>query len=143
MNACIIGAAIALNHLNMEPKNVIRKKSKMSVKDAADKFAAILNQKGLTLYARIDQQAEAAKAGIVLNGIEFLLFGNPGKGGHVMVENPEAALDLPLKLLIWEDAQHQTWIGYNDPASLIERFSLKEQTAQLLNIEPLITLLLQ
>jgi len=127
----------------METPGIINKQSKSGVKDTTDKFEEILKQKGITIYARINQQAEAAKAGITLNNIEFLLFGNPGKGGYVMAENPEAALDLPLKLLVWEDAQRQTQISYNDPNSLIQRFSVTQQAAQLTNIEPLITLLLQ
>jgi len=141
--AGIIITAMALNTKLMETKNIISKKSTLGVKETSDKFEGILTQKGITIYARINQQAEAAKAGIVLRGIEFLLFGNPGKGGRVMAENPGAALDLPLKLLVWEDAQTQTWVSYNDPASLIERFSLAEQTARLTDIEPLVTLLLQ
>jgi len=127
----------------MKIQSIISKQSKLNVKDTTDKFESILKQKGITVYARIDQQAEAAKAGIALNGIEFILFGNPGKGGHVMAENPEAALDLPLKLLVWEDAQHQTWISYNNPDSLMQRFSLTEQTALLTSIDPLVVLLLQ
>jgi len=142
-NAGIISTAVTLNHKHMKIQSIISKQSKLNVKDTTDKFESILKQKGITVYARIDQQAEAAKAGIALNGIEFILFGNPGKGGHVMAENPEAALDLPLKLLVWEDAQHQTWISYNNPDSLMQRFSLTEQTAQLTSIDPLVVLLLQ
>ena len=141
--AGMITTALALNITHMETKNIISKKSMLGVRETTNKFEGILTQKGITVYARINQQAEAAKAGIALKGIEFLLFGNPGKGGQVMAENPEAALDLPLKLLVWEDAQHQTWVSYNDPASLTERFSLAEQTAKLTDIEPLVTLLLQ
>ena len=141
--AGIASTVLALNNRQMETKNIISKKSRLGVKETTDKFEGILTQKGITIYARINQQAEAAKAGIALKAIEFLLFGNPGKGGQVMAENPEAALDLPLKLLVWEDAQNQTWVSYNDPASLIERFSLAGQTAKLTDIEPLVTLLLQ
>ena len=141
--AGIASTVLALNNRQMETKNIISKKSRLGVKETTDKFEGILTQKGITIYARINQQAEAAKAGIALKAIEFLPFGNPGKGGQVMAENPEAALDLPLKLLVWVDAQNQTWVSYNDPASLIERFSLAEQTAKLTDIEPLVTLLLQ
>jgi len=141
--AGIASTVLALNNRQMETKNIISKKSRLGVKETTDKFEGILTQKGITIYARINQQAEAAKAGIALKAIKFLLFGNPGKGGQVMAENPEAALDLPLKLLVWEDAQNQTWVSYNDPASLIERFSLAGQTAKLIDIEPLVTLLLQ
>lgn len=141
--AGIIATITTLNPTYMEAQGIISKQSKLSVKDTTDKFEEILKQKGITIYARINQQAEAAKAAITLNAIEFLLFGTPGKGGHVMAENPKAALDLPLKLLVWEDAQHQTWISYNDPNELTKRFSLTEQTTQLISIDPLITLLLQ
>jgi uncharacterized protein (DUF302 family) len=127
----------------MNNNNTITRPSQFTVKETMDKLEAILKQKSITVYARIDQQAEAAKAGIKLHGLEFLLFGNPQKGGLVMAENPEAALDLPLKVLVWEDQGHTVWVTYNNTEGIMQRFSLKAETAQLINIDPLIMALLK
>jgi uncharacterized protein (DUF302 family) len=127
----------------MDNQGKITKRSGLPVKQTMDKLEKMLVLKGITIYVRIDQQVEVAKAGITLNALEFLLFGDPAKGGRVMAANPEAALDLPLKVLAWEDAQQQTWLTYNDPAYIRQRFGLSAETAELINIDPLITALLQ
>jgi uncharacterized protein (DUF302 family) len=127
----------------MDNQGKITRRSSLTVKEIIDELEKMLVQKGITVYVRIDQQVEAAKAGITLNGLEFLLFGDPAKGGRVMADNPEAALDLPLKVLAWEDAQQQTWVTYNDTAYIRQRFGLSAETAGLINVDPLITALLQ
>ena len=126
----------------MENTGRVTRLSKFTVKETADKLEALLKQKSITVYLRINQQEEAAKAGIKLNKLEFLMFGNPQKGGQVMAVNPEAALDLPLKALIWEDAQQKTWVTYNEPTVIQQRFSLSEEVANLTSIDQLITALL-
>jgi len=126
----------------MENKGIVTRLSKFTVKDTADKLEALLQQKNITVYLRINQQEEAAKAGIKLNGLEFLMFGNPQKGGQVMAIKPEAALDLPLKALVWEDEQHQTWVTYNETTVIQQRFSLSDEIANLTAIDQLITALL-
>jgi len=120
----------------------ITRLSKLTVEETIDKLEQILKQKNVTIYLRIDQQAEAAKAGFQLNAIEFLLFGNPQKGGQVMAENPVAAIDLPLKVLAREDAAHQTWVTYNEAAFIQQRFSLSEEAIRLIGIDQMITALL-
>jgi len=89
----------------MNPNGVITKPSPYSVKETIDRLQIFLQQHGATIYARIDQQAELQKAGINIPPLEFIMFGNPKAGGPVMVENPIAALDLPLKVIAWEDDQ--------------------------------------
>jgi uncharacterized protein (DUF302 family) len=130
------------NNNTMENKGIITRLSKLTVKAIIDNLEEILKQKNIPIYLRIDQQAEAAKAGIKLNAIEFLLFGNPQKGGKVMAENPVAAIDLPLKVLAWEDSAHQTWVTYNDAAFIQQRFSLSEEAISLIGIDQMITALL-
>src|ERR1700761_1687484 len=97
---------------------VISRKSPYSVKESADKFVALLQAKGITLFARIDQQAEARKGGLDLPHTELLIFGNPLAGTPVMAAYPLAALDLPLKLVVWEEDKEGVWLVYNDPAYL-------------------------
>jgi len=127
----------------MNTTDRIVRQSPFSVRETIDRLADLLKQKGITIYAHIDQQAEAARSGIALHPLEFLLFGNPQRGGQIMAEDPAAALDLPLKVLAWEDAEHRTWITYNQPAFIRQRYSLTEATAALADIDPLISALLK
>src|SRR5689334_22855087 len=94
------------------PKGVIVHLSPYTVNDTMNRLASFLQEHGATIYARIDQQAEVRSAGINTLPLEFLLFGNPHAGGPIMAENPLAALDLPLKVIAWEDAQQRVWLAY-------------------------------
>ena len=78
---------------------------------------------GLTIFARIDFTGDAAKAGLVMQPAELLLFGSPKAGTPLMIAAPTLAIDLPLKILVWEDAQRRIWITYNQPEYLLERHS--------------------
>lgn len=127
----------------MDNTDRITRQSPFPVKETIDRLAALLQQKGITIYARIDQQAEAARSGITLNALEFLLFGNPQRGGQIMAENPAAALDLPLKVIAWEDTRHTTWVAYNASDFIRKRYSLSETVAEFIDIDPLIASLLK
>ena len=81
-------------------------------------------QHGAIIYARINQQNEANSAGINLLPLEFILFGSTKVGGVVMRENPLVALDLPLKIIAYEDEQKNVWIAYNEAGYIEERYSL-------------------
>ena len=78
-------------------------------------------QRGLTVFARIDHAAGAAKIGKTLRPTEVIIFGNPQGGTPLMECAQSAGIDLPLKALVWEDAAAQVWLGYNDPAYLAQR----------------------
>ena len=78
-------------------------------------------QRGLVVFARIDHAAGAAKIGKTLRPTEVLIFGNPQGGTPLMECAQTAGIDLPLKALVWEDAAAQVWVGYNDPAFLVQR----------------------
>lgn len=96
-------------------------KSPFASKDTMDRFEKIAKQRGLTIFARVDHAAGAAKVGKTLRPTEVLIFGNP-KGGTPLMECAQSAgIDLPLKVLVWQDAQGQVWLGYNDPAYLAKR----------------------
>ncbi|HWB26948.1 MAG TPA: DUF302 domain-containing protein [Chitinophagaceae bacterium] len=108
----------------MNPNGVVVFPSHYSVKETIDRLQAFLLQRGVTIYARIDQQAEVNNTGQNLLPLEFIMFGNPKVGGLVMAENPMAALDLPLKAIAWQDAQQHVWIACNDVIYLQQRFGL-------------------
>ena len=96
-------------------------KSPYSAKDTAARLESTIKDKGLTLFARIDHAAGAAKIGKTLRPTEVLIFGNPQGGTPLMECAQSAGIDLPLKALVWEDASAQVWLSYNDPAYLAKR----------------------
>jgi uncharacterized protein (DUF302 family) len=98
-------------------------KSPLPVKATADRFEELAKQRGLTIFARIDHAAGAAKVGKSLRPTELIIFGSPQSGTPFMECAQTVGIDLPLKVLVWEDASAQTWIGFNDPAYLAARHS--------------------
>ena len=123
----------------MNPKGVTIRSSMFSVKETINRLVLFLEQHGVTIYARINQQAEAEKAGIKITGLEFILFGNPKVGGPVMLENPLAALDLPLKIIAWEDKEQKVWYAFNDARYLQERYALPQVLANSLDLNAVTT----
>ena len=87
----------------------------------ADKLAAVLGERGLKLFARIDHAAGAASINQKLRPTEVLIFGNPQGGTPFMACQQSVGIDLPLKALVWQDEAGQVWFGYNDPAWLAAR----------------------
>ena len=98
--------------------------SSHSVDETVAKLKGILQAKGITLFALVDHSGEAARAGMKMRPTKLLIFGNPEAGTLLMLAAPSSAIDLPLKLLIWEDAQGKVWVTYNSPAYLQERHNL-------------------
>ena len=123
----------------MNPKGVITRPSPYSVKETIDRIQHFLQQQGVTIYARIDQQSEIDHAGLFLPPLEFIMFGKPKAGGPMMIANPISALDLPLKIIAWEDQQQKVWLAYNDAAYIRERYELPETISAPLNLEPIVT----
>ncbi|MEP7067762.1 MAG: DUF302 domain-containing protein [Usitatibacter sp.] len=95
---------------------LVATQSPRGAKQTMDRLEAVVKQKGLTVFARIDHAAGAAKVGKTLRPTELLIFGNPQGGTPFMECAQTVGIDLPLKALVWVDAASQTWIGYNDPA---------------------------
>jgi len=91
------------------------------VNETVEKLEAILHAKGVKLFALVDHSGEAESAGIKMRPTKLLIFGNPKAGTPVMLAAPSAAIDLPLKILVWEDSGGKVWISYNSPAYLQSR----------------------
>ncbi|MCQ8888189.1 DUF302 domain-containing protein [Pseudoalteromonas carrageenovora] len=100
---------------------VISVKSPLSAKATMDKFEQLAKSKDLTIFARIDHAAGAKKVNKELNPTEVLIFGNPKGGTPLMQCAQTIGIDLPLKALVWKDAQSQVWLSYNDPAYIATR----------------------
>jgi uncharacterized protein (DUF302 family) len=105
-----------------------------SVKETLDKLETGFRAKGITIYGRIDQQAEAKKEGLVLRSMELLIFGNPRAGVPLMLIEPLSALDLPLKVLAWEGEDGKVWLSYNKFSYLRGRFALPQELISKLSI---------
>jgi len=127
----------------MNPNGVIVRPSGYTVKETIDRLQAFLLQHGATIYARIDQQAEVQKVGQNIPPLEFILFGNPKAGGPIMAENPLATLDLPLKIIAWEDEQQKVWLAYNDASYVEGRYALPHNPNTPLNLDPLVAMALK
>ena len=116
---------------------VVTKVSPRTVADTVSRLTGMLAAKGMRVFAVIDQSAEAREAGLELRETTLVLFGNPAAGTPVMDAAPLAALDLPLKVLIWADGS-RTNVTYYSPAAIAARYGLSaELAAGLSGIDPL------
>jgi uncharacterized protein (DUF302 family) len=119
-------------------KGLIDIPSNHSLDETVKKLKGILEAKGITLFVLVDHSGEAAKAGMKMRPTKLLIFGNPKAGTPVMLAAPSSAIDLPLKILIWEDEQGKVWITYNSPTYLQTRHNLPADLLQhIAVIEPL------
>lgn len=108
--------------------DVVTKLSARSVSDTVARFRDLLHDKGVKLFAVIDQAAEARDAGLELRETTLVMFGNPAAGTPVMVASPLVALDLPLKIVIWADGR-QTKVSYPATSTLAARYQLSPELA--------------
>lgn len=95
-----------------------------------EKLKNILQSKGVTLFALVDHSGEAEKVGMSMHPIKLLIFGSPKAGTPLMLAAPSIAIDLPLKILIWEDSQGKVWVSYNSPDYIMKRHSLPQELLQ-------------
>ena len=101
-----------------------RLRARTAPSPTADKLEALIRARGLMLFARIDFSGDAARAGLAMPPSQLLVFGNPQAGTPLMQAVPTAALDLPLKILSWEDADGRAWLSYNATEYLRARHGL-------------------
>ena len=109
---------------------IINKLSNHSVDQTVEKLKGILTAKGVTLFALVDHSGEAEKVGMKMPPTKLLIFGSPKAGTPLMLAAPTSAIDLPLKILIWEDGERKVWVSYNSPAYLQERHGLPQELLQ-------------
>jgi len=109
---------------------IVDKPANHSVDETVEKLKGILQSKGVALFATVDHSGEAAKVGMKMAPTKLLIFGSPKAGTPLMLASPSVAIDLPLKILIWEDAQGKAWLSYNSPAYLRERHSIPAELMQ-------------
>lgn len=104
--------------------------SNHSVDETVEKLKGILRAKTVALFALVDHSGEAAKAGLQMRPTKLLIFGNPKAGTLLMLAAPSSAIDLPLKILVWEDGQGKVWISYNSAEYLQMRHGFPQELMQ-------------
>ncbi|HET6418716.1 MAG TPA: DUF302 domain-containing protein [Geobacteraceae bacterium] len=109
---------------------IVSKPSSHSADQTVETLKNILQTKGIDLFALVDHSGEAAKVGMKMRPTKLLIFGNPKAGTPLMLAAPSCAIDLPLKILIWEDEKGKVWISYNSPQYLQKRHGLPQELMQ-------------
>jgi uncharacterized protein (DUF302 family) len=113
---------------------IISKPSNHSVDQTVDRLKAVLQSKGVTLFAVIDHSGEAEKASMKMPSTKLLIFGSPKAGTPLMLAAPSIAIDLPLKILVWEDGQGKVWVSYNSAAYLQQRHGIPPELLQNISV---------
>lgn len=111
-------------------KGLVDKQSNHTVEQTVEKLKNILQSKGVTLFALVDHSGEAEKVGMKMPPTKLLIFGNPKGGTPLMLAAPSVAIDLPLKILVWEDVSGKIWVTYNSPEFLRERHGIPQDLMQ-------------
>lgn len=101
--------------------------SKFTVEETADRLTKAIEAKGIKVAARIDHAAGAKAAGLELPPTVVVMFGNPKLGTPLMQADPRIGIDLPMKMLVWQDKAGKVWLGYTPPSTLRARYGLKGQ----------------
>jgi uncharacterized protein (DUF302 family) len=113
----------------MDGTGLISVRSRYSVRETIDRAVAAAEAQGLTVFGRIDHGANAREVEMPLRPTELLLFGHPRGGTPLMQEQQTVGIDLPIKLLAWEDEAGQVWLTYSDVEWLAERHGLGKKSA--------------
>jgi uncharacterized protein (DUF302 family) len=100
------------------------------VPETFKRLEAIVAARGISILARIDHSGDAAKAGLKMHPTQLLIFGNPKAGTPLMIASPTLAIDLPLKVLVWEDGGGKVWASFNSPEYLKQRHNIPDQLLQ-------------
>jgi uncharacterized protein (DUF302 family) len=111
-------------------EGIIDMPSNHPVEETVERLKNILQAKGVALFALIDHSGEAEKVGMKMPPTKLFIFGSPKAGTPLMLAAPSIALDLPLKILVWEDPQAKVWVSYNSPAYLQQRHGLPQELLQ-------------
>ena len=113
---------------------LITKPSHLSVAETIDEIKTKLNAKGINIFSEIDHAQAARESNLELRDEVLLIFGNPNVGTYLMQEKPSIGIDLPLKILVWQDLNGKTQITYIDPIKLGERHGIQENLQILQNM---------
>jgi len=108
----------------MSDNGLVSVQSRVSARETLDRLLAALAERKLAVFSRVDHAAGAASVGLSLRPTEVVIFGNPKGGTALMQDRQSSGIDLPLKALVWEDADGKAWLTYNDPTWVAKRHGL-------------------
>lgn len=134
LRAVIPSLMLLISTWSQAADGLVAVKGPHGVKETMDRVEAAAKSRNLNIFARIDHAAGAQKVGKSLRPTELLIFGNPQGGTPLMECAQSAGIDLPLKVLAWQDAAGQVWVGYNDPQFLADRHGAKDCGAVVQNL---------
>jgi uncharacterized protein (DUF302 family) len=106
---------------------IVDKLGHHSVDQTVDRLLTMLRSKGVTVFTVVDHSGEAARVGMSMPPTKLVIFGSPKAGTPLMLAAPRVAIDLPLKILVWQDTAGQVWISYNSLEYLQERHGLSQE----------------
>lgn len=127
MRVPVVAFLVALSASSAFADNLVKLQSKYDVKETIDRLAAALEDKGVKVVARVDHAAGAKAAGQDLPAEEVLMFGNPKLGTPLMQSNPEIGIDLPMKVLAWQDKAGNVWVGFTAPDVIKARYAISDR----------------
>ena len=108
-------------------EGIVTKPSPFSVEETLERLQEIIRSRNLTLFANIDHSGGAKRVGLTMQEAHVLIFGNPKGGTPLMIASPLIALDLPLKVLVWQSADHQVWVSTNSVTYLRDRYAIPQE----------------
>lgn len=117
-----------------KPDGIVNIESSHSVDQTLNRLTDLLQKKGITLFTVIDHSGEAEKVGLKMPPTKLLIFGNPKGGTPLMLAAPSIAIDLPLKILVWEDKQGKIWLSYNGSEYLKKRHNLPQDLVKNIDV---------
>ncbi|MGZ5864903.1 MAG: DUF302 domain-containing protein [Xanthobacteraceae bacterium] len=117
----------------MAVEGLITTPSPHGPEETMNRLEATVREMGLTVFAQIDHAAGAAAAGLALRPTEVIIFGNARSGTPLMQSTQTLGIDLPLKMLVWQDEEGRTWISYNDPDWFSQRHNLANDSRPVIN----------
>jgi uncharacterized protein (DUF302 family) len=139
LSAAVLIGAFSMTTQASPPPGVVVLASHYPVTQTVDRLESLMKEKGVMIFARIDFSGDAGRAGLHLRPEQMLIFGNPKGGTPLMQAVPTVGLDLPLKALVWEDAEGKTWLAYNDPKYIVQRHAVESNlSANLAGVIPLL-----
>ena len=113
--------------MQQTPDGLITKKSVLSPVETMERLEAAIREKGMSVFARVDHSGGAAGIGMPLRFTQLLIFGNPKGGTPLMQSRQTIGIDLPLRLLVWQDARGEVWVSYDDPSYLAARHAVTDR----------------
>ncbi len=123
----VVVLMLAIPFAHAGGNGIIKKKSLFSPKVTMDKFEAVLKKKGIGVVTRWSHHEKAKAVGIPLRSTELIIFGNPKLGSNFFTSKQSSGIDLPMKVLVWEDAKGDVWLAYNDPQYIADRHNIKDR----------------